>query len=55
MKSDGGKGPGKELGEGVRVYKDGVPKAGTRLTKKDITKRFRELSRAPKRRGAAGP
>lgn len=53
MKPDDGKGPGEVLGKGVLIYKDAVPKTGTRLTKKEITQRFRKMSRAPKRRGTA--
>lgn len=54
VESDGGKGPGETIGEGVLIYKDAVPKTGTRLTKRQITKRFRTMSNFPKRKRAEG-
>ena len=50
--SDGGKGRGEKIREGVVIYKDAVPKTGTKLTEKRIAKRFRSLTRSSKRHAA---
>lgn len=36
---------GKSLGKGVRVYKDAVPKTGTKLTRERISGNFRSLNK----------
>jgi hypothetical protein len=42
--SHASKGEGKVISKGVVVYKDAVPKTGTKLTEGRITKRFRSLT-----------
>lgn len=39
------KASGKSLGKGVRVYKDAVPKTGTKLTRERISGNFRSLNK----------
>lgn len=43
--SRGKKTSGKSLGKGVRVYKDAVPKTGTKLTRERISGNFRSLNK----------
>ena len=54
VKPNGRKGQAEVIGEGVFIYRDAVPKTGSRLTKQEITRRFRKMSRAPRRKGSAG-
>lgn len=53
VKSGGKKTRGQSLGKGVRVYKDAVPKTGTKLTPERIAEHFRSLNSGRFKEGRA--